>query len=371
MSPPAMLGRIPPDVVCLADYERHAQALLDPAIFAYVQGGAADEVTLRENAQAWSDWRLRPRVLQSMQGAHSRVEVPGLSLTHPIMLAPTAYQKLVHPDGELATAMAAAAQSAGLVVSTQASISLEAIAQACLPDADRGPLWFQLYLQPQQAHTLSLVQRAEQAGYEALVLTVDAPVSGARDRERRAGFKLPPGVQAVNLKGMPTLHPTSSPGNASLFDGLLKHSQTWDDVRWLIEHTRLPLWLKGVTHPDDAVLAQSLGVAGLVVSNHGGRVLDTVMPTAHVLADIRQAVGPEFALVVDGGIRRGTDVLKALALGANAVMVGRPYLHALATAGALGVAHAIRLLRDEFDMALALTGCACPGQVTLAALAVR
>lgn len=371
MSQSAILGRIPPDVVCLADYERHAQALLEPAIFAYVQGGAADEVTLRENAQAWSDWRLRPRVLQSMQGAHSRVEAPGLNLQHPIMLAPTAFQKLVHPDGELATALAAAAQSAGLVVSTQASTSLEAIAQAFLPDAGRGPLWFQLYLQPDRAHTQALVQRAEQAGYEALVLTVDAPVSGARDRERRAGFKLPPGVEAVNLKGMPSLHPAQSPGSAHLFEGLLKNDQTWDDVRWLCAHTRLPVWLKGVTHPDDAVLAQNLGVAGLVVSNHGGRVLDTVLPTAHVLAEIRQAVGPGFALVVDGGIRRGTDVLKALALGANAVMIGRPYLHALATAGALGVAHAIRLLRDEFDLALALTGCTSPAQVTSSALAAR
>ena len=182
MSQANQLGRIPPDVVCLADYERHAQALLDPAVWAYVQGGAADEVTVRENLQAWSDWRLRPRVLRAMQGAHSRVEAPGLRLAHPIMLAPTAFQKLVHPDGELATAMAAAAQSAGLVVSTQASTSLEAIAQACLPEEGRGPLWFQLYLQPQRAHTQALVQRAEQAGYEALVLTVDAPVSGARDR---------------------------------------------------------------------------------------------------------------------------------------------------------------------------------------------
>jgi 4-hydroxymandelate oxidase len=371
MSQAATLGRIPSDVVCLADYERHAQALLDPAVFAYVQGGAADEITLRENVQAWSDWRLRPRVLKPMHEAHSRVDVPGLQLAHPIMLAPVAYQRLLHPQGEMATALAAAAQSAGLVVSTQASVSLEVVAQAYLPDADRGPLWFQLYLQPDRMHTLALVQRAEQAGYEALVLTVDAPVSGARDRERRSGFKLPPGVEAVNLQGMPSLHPAHSQGSAGLFDGLLQHAQTWDDVRWLREHTRLPLWLKGVTHPDDAVLAQNLGVAGLVVSNHGGRVLDTVLPTAHVLGEIRQAVGPDFPLVVDGGIRRGTDVLKALALGAHAVMVGRPYLHALATAGALGVAHAIRLLRDEFDMALALTGCTCPAQVTPAVLAAR
>jgi 4-hydroxymandelate oxidase len=363
MSPHATLGRIPPDVVCLADYERHAQALLDPALFAYVQGGAADEITLRENAQAWSDWRLRPRVLQSMQGAHSRVDVPGLKLAHPIMLAPAAYQRLMHADGELATALAAAAQSAGLVVSTQASTPLEAIAQAYLPEAERGPLWFQLYLQPDRVHTLALVHRAEQAGYEALVLTVDAPVSGARDRERRASFKLPRGVEAVNLKGMPSLHAAPSPDHATLFEGGLCLSHGWDDVRWLREQTRLPLWLKGVTHPEDALLAQALGVAGLVVSNHGGRVLDTVPPTALLIADIRQAVGPAFPLVVDGGIRRGTDVLKALALGAHAVMIGRPYLHALATAGALGVAHAIRLLRDEFDMALALTGCACPAQV--------
>ena len=259
--------------------------------------------------------------------------------------------------------MAAAMQGAGLVLSAQASTRLEDVATLVLPEPTRGPLWFQLYLQPDRGFTLALVQRAEAAGFEALVLTVDAPVHGARDRERRAGFVLPPGVSAVNLAGAPPAATAPVPrGGSALFDGLLQHAATWDDVAWLQAHTRLPLLLKGVLHPDDARQAAALGVAGLIVSNHGGRTLDTTPATADVLPRITDALsggpGTPPALLVDGGIRRGTDVLKALALGAQAVLIGRPAVMALAAGGAQGVALALRLLRDELEIAMALTGCA-------------
>ena len=351
--------QVSPDIVNLAGHEAHARQHLDDNAWAYFSGGAADEITLRANRTAWSDLSLWPRVLRPLAGGHTRVNLLGRTLEHPILLAPIAFQRLAHPDGELAMAYAAAALGAGLVLSTQASVSLEAVAQAVRPDPGRGPLWFQLYLQHDRGFTQALVQRAESAGYEALVLTVDAPSSGVRDRERRAGFRLPPGVGAVNLAGLQapsTFRPR--PGQSALFDDLLHHAPTWDDIAWLQSITRLPVLLKGVLHPADARLAVSVGAAGLIVSNHGGRTLDTAPATASALPRAVQAVGGAVPVLVDGGIRRGTDILKAMALGASAVLVGRPAVWGLANAGAAGVAHVLRLLRDELEIAMALTGCA-------------
>jgi 4-hydroxymandelate oxidase len=360
------LQAIPADTVSLADYERHAKDRMDAGAWAYLQGGAGDEHTLRANAQAWQALQLLPRVLRCTAGGHTRSELLGRTLAHPIIVAPVAYQKLAHPEGEMDTALAAAAQEAGFVLSTQSSVRLEDIGDAIASDELRGPLWMQLYLQPDRAFTQALVHRAEATGFEAIVLTVDAPTSGVRDREHRSGFRLPAGISAVNLAGM---GPTTAPGErrehgslppqgSALFDDLLHHATTWDDVAWLRSRTRLPILLKGVLHADDARQARDAGVQGLIVSNHGGRTLDTVLPTARALPRIVDAVGADLPVLVDGGIRRGTDVLKALALGARAVLVGRPCVHALATAGALGVAHGIRLLRDELEAAMALTGCA-------------
>jgi 4-hydroxymandelate oxidase len=356
-SPPPR-NTLPEGLVSLADHEAFAQTVLSAQASAYFNGGAADEITLRENTRAWQRIALHPRVLQPLAGGHTRVQLLGRTLAHPILVAPMAYQRLAHPHGELATALAAAALGAGLVLSTQASTRLEDVADLVLAEPGRGPLWFQLYLQPDRGVTRSLVQRAEAAGYEALVLTVDAPVQGARDRERRAGFHLPPGIAAVNLQGMRTAATAAlRPGQSALFDHLLHLAPTWDDVVWLREQTRLPLLLKGITHPADARQALTCGAAGLIVSNHGGRTLDTVPATATVLPAIAQALGGGLPLLVDGGIRRGTDVFKAIALGASAVLVGRPVLHGLANAGATGVAHVIRLLRDELEIAMALCGC--------------
>ena len=356
---------LPPGVISLADHEAHAAGVLDANAWAYFAGGAADETTLQHNQGAWRELPLQPRVLRPLAGGHTRLELLGRPLAHPILLAPVAYQRMAHPDGELATALAASAQGAGLVLSTQASLPLELIAQAVRDDADRGPLWFQLYLQHDRGFNLELIRRAEAAGYEALVLTVDAPCHGARDRERRAGFRLPPGISAVNLAGLPPRpSPQLGPGQSALFDALLGGAPTWDDIAWLQANTRLPVLLKGILHPDDAREAARLQVGGIIVSNHGGRTLDTALPTAAALPAIADAVGGSLPLLVDGGIRRGTDVLKALALGASAVLVGRPYIFGLANAGALGVAHVIRLLRDELEIAMALCGCRTLADIT-------
>ncbi len=367
MSPhaPPLHGSLPTGLVSLADHEAHASLVLDDQVKAYINGGAADEITLHENRQAWQRLRLAPRVLQPLAGGHTRVPLLGRTLAHPILIAPMAYHRLAHPHGELATALAAAALGAGLILSTQASAPLEDVARLVLDEPDRGPLWFQLYHQGDRGLTRELVQRAEAAGYEALVLTVDAPVSGVRDRERRAGFVLPPGVSAVHLQGHRTPPATAlQPGQSALFDDLLTHAPTWDDIAWLRSITRLPVLLKGITHPADARLAREHGAAGVIVSTHGGRTLDTMPATAELLPEIVETLGGTLPVLVDGGIRRGTDVLKAMALGASAVLVGRPILHGLANAGAQGVAHVLRLLRDELEVAMALCGCRELGAAT-------
>ena len=347
---------LPEGLVNLADFEAPAQARVDAAAWAYLNGGAGDEITRRANRAAWDGIQLQPRVLRDLAGGHTRVTLLGRELRHPILLAPIAYQRLFHADGELAIAHAAAAQEAGLILSAQASVPLEDIAAPMLADPAAGPLWFQLYWRDDRDFMRALLQRVEAAGYQALVLTVDAPVHGARDRERRAGFKLPEAIRAVNLGGLKK--PLDlQPGQSALFDGLMPRAATWREIDWLRAESKLPLLLKGVTHADDAREGLARGVAGFIVSNHGGRTLDTLPPTAALLPALRAALGPDVPLLVDGGIRRGTDVLKALALGANAVLLGRPYVHALAASGALGVAHALRLLRDELEIAMALSGC--------------
>jgi len=341
MSPSPQWGQLPAGLVSLNDHERHAQTVLDASAWAYLSGGAADELTLQANRTQWQNWHLLPRVLRPLTGSHTQVDMLGRRWAHPILVAPVAYQRLAHPDGEWATAMAAAAQRAGMVLSTQSSVSLASVAQAVLSEAERGPLWFQLYVQAQERLTLDLVHRAEQAGYEALVVTVDAPAGGVRDRERRAGFTLPANISAVNVSN--TFCPSAP---------------TWADLARLQRHTTLPILLKGIMHPADARQAVAMGFAGVIVSNHGGRTLDSAPGTLTMLPHIAQAVAGRALVMVDGGIRRGTDVLKALALGAQAVMVGRPIVYGLANAGAVGVAHVLRLLQDELTIAMAQCGCA-------------
>jgi 4-hydroxymandelate oxidase len=339
--------------VCLADYERLAEQRLDGNAWAYVSGGSADEITTRWNRTAFDGMALIPRMLRGGAGGSARVSLLGRDWAHPIFLAPVAHQKLAHADGEIATAMAAEAQDACMVLSTQASVTMEDAARA-----GGTCRWFQLYLQTTRAATLQLVRRAEAAGYEALVVTIDAPINGVRNREHRAGFALPPAVTAVNLAGLPTarLRPLED-GASAVFDQFMAVAPTWDDIVWLRGETKLPLVVKGILSPDDALEALAAGCDGIIVSNHGGRTLDTAVATITALPGVAAAVAGRVPVLLDGGVRRGTDVLKALALGASAVLVGRPVVYGLAVNGAHGVAHALRLLRDEFEIAMALTGC--------------
>lgn len=360
--------------VNLADYALLARGRLSTSAWAYFSGGAANEHTVRANQDAWAAVQLLPRVLKPMQGAHTRISLLQRTLEHPVLLAPMAYQCLAHPDGEIAMACAASAMGAGMVLSTLSTQPVEAVAMAMgittpgqmptptptsAPSA--APLWFQLYWQADREAVLGLVQRAQAAGCQALMVTVDAPCHGARDRERRAGFALPPGMRAVHLPQdhheADAQHALPPPHSTLLSRALVQQAPTWDDLAWLIQQTSLPVVLKGILHPDDACHAADIGAAGVVVSNHGGRTLDTSVATAAMLARVATALQGRIALLVDGGIRRGTDVLKAIALGADAVLLGRPALYGLAHNGAHGVAHVLRLLIDELEIAMALCGC--------------
>lgn len=341
------LTTIPADVVSVADYEALAQERLDPSVWAYLSGGAADELTLRGNRTAFDRIQLSPRLFRDFSRASTGLTLFGRDFAHPILLAPTALHRLFHPEGEHATVLGAAAMEAGMVVSTQASVTLEEIATEA-----GSPLWFQLYIQRDRDFTLDLVKRAEAAGYAALVVTADAPLHGIRNREQRAGFRVPAGIEPANLRGMKPTPPSDRVFGSELVTG----SPTWKDLAWLQSHTSLPVIVKGILDAHDAVIALDQGVAGLIVSNHGGRTLDGLPPAIEALPKIAERVAGRAPILVDGGIRRGTDVFKSLALGASAVMIGRPSLHGLTAAGAVGVAHVLKILRSELEIAMVLTG---------------
>lgn len=337
--------------VSLSDLETIAQGRMDHMSWEYVMGAAADEISLRWNREAYDRIRLDPRVLRDVGAVDTRVNVLGLDLPHPILLAPAALHKLAHPEGELATARGAEAGGALMTLSTLSSVTLEDVARTTA-----GPLWFQLYVQKDQGYTKELVQRAEAAGYRALVITVDTPVDGARYRQQRVKFHLPPGVEMANLRGLAEETGKKLDTEHGTFQNILPKRLTWKEVEWLQSLTKLPVLIKGVLNAEDALLARKQGLAGVLVSNHGARNLDTVPATIDALPRIADAVGGELTVLVDGGVRRGTDVLKALALGAKAVLVGRPIFHGLSAAGADGVARMLAMLRNELEMAMALTG---------------
>lgn len=330
-----------------------------PGWQAWLDGGAADEITLRENVAAWQGLRLCPRVMRDLAGSHTRCRLGPRTLPHPVFVAPMAHQAALHPQAEAGCAVAAAAMGAGFVLSCQSSTPLEDVARLYLADAGRGALWCQLHWLHTRDACLAWLQRAADAGFEAAVLTLDAPVQGFRDRERASGFALPAGVRSVNLPPQPERR----------LEELLAAAPTWDDLAWLTQRSPLPVWLKGVLHPQDAALAADHGACGLIVSNHGARQLDTVLATADALPEVALANRNRLPLLVDGGVRRGTDVLKAFALGAQAVLVGRPVARALATDGAEGVARVLRQLLDELAIAQALCGLREPAQAAEAAAA--
>jgi 4-hydroxymandelate oxidase len=342
------------EVFSLYDFEPLAKAKMSHAAWEYVNGAAADEITVRWNREALDRIRLKPQVLVDVTKLDCRVSVLGREMPFPILLAPTASQRATHPEGELATARAAGSCGATMVLSTLSNTSVEDVVRAT-----KSPVWFQLYVQHDRGFTRELVKRAVAAGCQALCLTVDTPIAGPRNREQRARLAMPPGVGYPNLTGLKLGKDkdaqTAGPAS-SIFDALLSADLTWKDVNWLQSFAGVPVLLKGILNPADADRAVKEGVAGIIVSNHGGRNLDTVPATIDALPAIVEKVAGRVPVLVDGGIRRGTDVLKALALGATAVQIGRPYLYGLGAMGEQGVARVLTILQQEFEMAMALTG---------------
>jgi 4-hydroxymandelate oxidase len=340
-------------LICIREFEKAARAALSSMAWDYYRSGADAERTLRENVRAYRQWEIHYRVLVDVSRRELSTNILGIPVSMPILIAPTAYHRLAHPEGELATARAAALADTIYTVSTLATTSIEDVARA-----SGGPLWFQLYVHKDRDLTESLVSRAEAAGYRAIVLTVDTPVLGRRIRDVRNGFGLPQGLVMANLvdaAGMSGLHSSSALARyiASRHDASL----SWRDVEWLRGLTRLPVLLKGIVRPDDALRAVDAGAAGIVVSNHGARQIDGAPATVEVLPRIVDAVAGRVPVLVDGGVRWGTDVLKALALGARAVMIGRPVLWGLAVGGASGVRSVLEIFREELSTAMALAGC--------------
>ena len=318
------------------DYEALAQARMEPAAWDYYQSGVDDEVTLRANRSAFERIRLRPRVLVDVNTCDMRTTLLGTTVSMPILIAPTGFHCLAHPEGECVTAQAAGNVNTLMVASSSATRSLEDIARAA-----SGPLWFQLYFYGRK-NAGSLVHRAEVAGYRALVITVDAPRWGRKERAMRSNFSLPSHLVEANFSGEEDVEEYAA--------------ITWEALDWLRSLTSLPIILKGILTAEDAVLAVEHGVDGIVVSNHGGRQLDSVPASIEALPEVVEAAGGRCEIYFDGGIRRGTDILKALALGARAVLIGRPILWGLTANGLEGVSHVLELLRAELELAMALAG---------------
>jgi 4-hydroxymandelate oxidase len=336
------------------DYEAAARERLSGMVYDYYAGGADDEITLNLNRAAYQSILLRPRVLVDVSRVDTSLELLGQRLPFPILIAPTAFQRLAHPEGELATARAARAAGALLMMAgTLSTTPVEETARAV-----GGPFWLQVYVFRDRGLTEQLVERAIAAGCSALCLTVTFPVTGNRERDARNGFALPAGLDMANFRGLAQAQFPSTHGSglAAFVAHQFDASLTWEAVTWLREISGLPVLLKGVVTAEDARLAVEHGAAGIIVSNHGGRQLDTTEPTIRALPRVIEAVEDRVPVLVDGGIRRGTDVLKALALGARATLIGRPYLWGLATDGQAGVERVIELLRSELTRAMALVG---------------
>lgn len=342
------------DLLNLEEFAREANLRLPQMVSDYYEGGADDEITVRENRLAWQRLALRPRVLVDVSHCDLTTTVLGTPVSFPVLTAPCGFNALAHPSGELAVARAVTSAGTLQIVSTAATYSLEEVAAAT-----PGPRWFQLYCYKDRGVTRALVERAVAAGYRALCLTVDAAFVGHRERDIRNAFGLPPGLRWKNLESV-GLDRMDAGGDGSALARYIREiwdaGLTWDSVEWLRSLSPLPIVLKGVLTAEDACRARDRGIHGLIVSNHGGRQLDGAIATARALPSIADAVGSDVELYVDGGIRRGTDILKAIALGARAVLIGRPYLWGLAVDGESGVTRVLELLRAELELAMALAG---------------
>ena len=348
---------MPAGPINVDDFEEAARKRLDPGAYAYYAGGAGDEHTLRANSAAFARWELRPRVLVDVSEATTATSVLGTEVALPVLVAPTAFHRLAHPDGELATARAAATAGTVMCLSTLSSTSPAELAAA----APGAPQWFQLYWSRDRGFTQELLAAVAEAEFKAVVLTVDFPVAGRRERDLRTEFALPDDLASPNLPV--TL--ARKDFHAALGE-IVDTTLTWRDLEWLRSTCALPLVVKGVLTAEDALLAAEHGAAAVVVSNHGGRQLDGVPATLDVLPEVAEAVGERVEVLFDGGVRRGTDVLKALALGARAALSGRAVLWGLAAGGEEGVVHVLALLRKEIEVGLKLLGCAKPEAVTRA-----
>ena len=357
----------PADPVNVQDFETIARERMTSSAFDYYAGAAGDERTLEANRRGFDRLVFRPRMLVGVDHVDMSTTLLGDSVAFPVLLAPTAFNKLGHPDGELAAARAAGRAGTIMCASTIASSSLEEIAAAAT-----GPMWFQLYVCRDRALTEDLVARAEAARYRALVLTVDTPRLGRRERDVRSRFTLPEGISIRNLEvaGGATRWNTES-SFTEYVHRMFDPSLTWDAVDWLRSITKLPVLIKGVLTGEDAALAVSHGAAGVIVSNHGGRQLDGAIATIEALPEIVAAVSGKIPVLLDGGIRRGTDVLKSLAIGASAVLIGRPYLWALAAGGEAGVVRVLEMLRSELELAMALAGVPSVHRVSAALIRSR
>lgn len=343
----------------VADFERVAAEKLDAGVAGYFFGGAGDELTLRENVSAWQGWRLRPRMLAGLSEWRTEAEVLGAEISMPILVAPVAYQGLVDPEGEAAMARAAAAVGTVMCLSTLATMQPRPVAEA----APGGRRWFQLYCFRDTGVTRAMIEEAVECGYESIVVTVDAPRGGNRERDRRTGFKIPEEL------GVPSVEAALGSDRAVTIEEtfeLMEPALTWTYLEELAAECRVPVLVKGVLTAEDAALAIEHGAAGVVVSNHGGRQLDRCLATADALSEVVAAVEGRGAVLVDGGIRRGVDIAIALALGADAVLVGRPALWGLAAGGEAGARRVLELLREELELTLALCGCASPAELTRA-----
>lgn len=344
------------DPINVADFERLAADKLEPGTLGYFAGGAGDEITLDDNIAAWGRWRLRPRVLVDVGEVSTEIELLGGPLSMPILVAPVAYQRLVDPEGEVGMARAAAAAGTAMCLSTLATTRPSELAAA----APAGRRWFQLYCFRDEAVTRALTEEAVESGYEAIVVTVDAPPGGNRERDRRTGFKIPASL------GVPSVAAAMGVERAVTIEetfALMDPALSWGDLEDLASECGLPVLVKGLLTAEDAELAVAHGAAGVVVSNHGGRQLDRALASGDALPEVADAVAGRAVVLVDGGIRRGVDVATALALGADAVLVGRPALWGLAAGGADGARRVLELLREEFELALALCGCASPAEL--------
>ncbi len=339
----------------VAEYFELAAARVDPKIWGWLDGGAGDEVTLRATPAAYGRWRFRPRVLVDVSDVSAATSVLGTPVSMPLLVAPFAMQQLLDPEGELATARASAAAGTVMCVSTITTCAHNEIAEA----APGAPRWLQLYVLHDKQRTLDHIAEALESGYDALVLTVDTPYLGNRERDIRLGFELPPDLPLPYVKGK---DPSVAMTFAQQFQ--ISPSLNWRDLEWIASESGMPLIVKGILTGEDATLAAEHGVAGIIVSNHGGRQLDGAPATLDVLPEVVEAAAGRCEVYVDGGIRRGTDVLKALALGAQAALVGRAVACGLAVGGEAGVRHVLALLRDEIELGLALLGATSPAEVT-------